>query len=224
MLKHNQKGEINGVGLSLIVCATLLVLTLVFAVWAYAGRQDYKNNVDSKIAAAQEVAKQQESSRKDKEFAEKEKSPLKTYNGPASYGSLVITYPKTWSGAVDDTGQNTDSLVDGYFYPGVVPSTSNPNSTFALRVQVTSQAYSEVLKNLQGLEDDTNNPASISPYALPKVPSVVGVVVNGALPDQKSGKMVVLPLRNQALMIWTEGNQFTSDFDNIILPNFSFSP
>jgi hypothetical protein len=36
--------------------------------------------------------------------------------------------------------------------------------------------------------------------------------------------MVVLPLRSQTLQIETAGSQFLGDFNNNILPNFSFSP
>jgi hypothetical protein len=36
--------------------------------------------------------------------------------------------------------------------------------------------------------------------------------------------MVVLPLRDKTLQLWTEGTQFENDFNNNILANFSFSP
>jgi hypothetical protein len=223
MIKHNQDGAVSGIGLSLIICVIILIATFCFAIWSFSSRQDYKNNTDQKIATAVTVAKQLEDTAKDKVFAEQEKSPLKTYNGPEAYGSIVLQYPKTWSGLVYDSS-TSDALVNGYFYPGVVPSISDQTSTFALRMQVLSQPYSEVLKNLQGLQDDTEHPVTISPYALPKVPGTVGVQLNGNLPNEKNGVMVVLPLRNQTLQLWTEGSQFTNDFNTYILPNFSFSP
>ena len=231
MLKRNQTGAANGLAVSLVLCVLLLIAVIVFAAWSYSSRQDYKNNVDTKIAAAVTVAKQQESTAKDKAFAEEEKNPLKTYNGPEAAGSIALMYPKTWSAYVADSTTNTNgngsTLLDGYFYPGVVPDISNQASTFALRLQVVNQSYSDIVKNLGNTNADT--PPTISPYALPKVPKVVGVRVDGALPvsngnDTVTGSMVILPLRSQTIEIWTEGNQFTSDFNNIILPNFSFSP
>ena len=68
MKKHHAWGLI----ISLIVSLLLLLGAIGFGVWAYGGREDYKNNVDQKISAAVEVAQKQKSEEKDKEFIEKE--------------------------------------------------------------------------------------------------------------------------------------------------------
>ncbi|HVI60760.1 MAG TPA: hypothetical protein VM535_01245 [Candidatus Saccharimonadales bacterium] len=226
MIKRNQVGAVNGLAISLVFAVLLLIGAIAFGVWAYGERQDYKNNTDGKIADAVTIAKQQESSLKDKQFQEAEKNPLKTYNGPQAYGSIVLAYPKTWSGYVADNGNgdsNGDNLMDGYFYPGVVPSVDNEGSVFALRLQVLDEPYAEAIKDIASLQH-SKAPPKVTPYALPKVPQTVGVRVSGTLPNDKSGNMVVLPLRDQTFEIWTEGSQFTGDFDNIILPNLTFSP
>src|SRR5579884_1598083 len=145
MIKHNQDGS-TGVVVALVLTIILLIAAVVFGAWSYSSRQDYKNHTDAKVQAAVNVAKQQESAVKDQQFAEASKNPLKTYNGPQAYGSLVVNYPKTWSGYVDDTGQG-GAQVDGYFAPGVVPSMNDQNSIFALRVQLLNQQYSDVLQN-----------------------------------------------------------------------------
>jgi hypothetical protein len=221
MIKHNQDGAANGVMISLVMTVILLVAAIGAGAWAFAGRQDYKNNVDEKIAVAVEAAKKQESTRKDKVFAEEIKNPLKLYSGPAAFGSLQVNYPKTWSGYVDDTGSG-GAKVDGYFAPGVVPSISNQNSVFALRIKIVDQAYDQVVKNLEGQQKAGKLTAAA--YALPKVPQVVGVRVSGELSDKKVVTMIILPLRSQTLQVWTEGTQYTGDFNDNILPNFSFSP
>ena len=231
MIKHNQDG-VSGVLVSLVLCIVLLIGATGFSVWAYSGRQDYKNNTDAKITAAVAIAKQQEGTAKDKLFAEESKSPLKVYSGPEAYGSIVLSYPKTWSGYVADTsgdnGNNT-TPVDGYFHPGVVPSISDQASVFSLRMQVLGQSYSQTLDNIKQSQE-SNNPAVIKPYALPKLPKTVGVELTGPLPindsssNSKTGVMVILPLRSQTLELWTEGSQYTNDFNKYILPNFTFSP
>jgi hypothetical protein len=76
---------------------------------------------------------------------------------------------------------------------------------------------------------DSDNPPVIKPYALPRVPKAVGVQISGKLPindgnGEKTGVMVILPLRSQTIKLWTEGTQYTKDFNKYILPNFSFSP
>jgi hypothetical protein len=218
MKANSQSGAINALLLPLLVALLLLVGVAVFGVWAFGSRQDYKDNVDAKIATAVTAAKADEDKVKDAQFAEEQKNPLKTYTGPAAYGSVTINYPKTWSGYVSDTDGN-DPFVDGYFSPGVVPDTQDQKSSFAFRVQVSSQSYSESLQSFQNQEGVT-----IQPYSLPKVPTVVGVIVRGAIEQDRQGIMVILPLRNTTLKFWTESDAFTGDFNNIILPNASFSP
>ena len=220
-LYRNQQGAINGLLLPLILAVLFLVGAVVFGAWAFTSRQDYKNNVDDKIATAVTAAKKAEDVRKDAQFAEESKNPLKAYTGPSAYGSIVINYPKTWSGYVSDTDNNSP-YVDGYFYPGVVPDTEAKTSTFALRLEVDSTSYSETLKRFQS--SSRNGEVSVQPYSLPKVPSAVGSLVTGKIETDKKGYMVILPLRNTTLKIWTESDAFKADFDNIILPNASFSP
>lgn len=205
----------------LAILSILLVGSVAFGAWAYMGRQDYKTNVDAKVAAAIDVAKQQEAAIKDAEFVQKEKLPLRAYTGPAAYGSVTIKYPKTWSAYVADSG-NSSPFVDGYFYPGVVPDIRGQNSAFAVRVQVVQESYSTVLNNLNNFV--TQGKAKAAPYKAPNVPTVIGVRVDGQIATQKTGSVVVLPLRNMTLEIWTEASQFQDDFNNNILPNFSFAP
>lgn len=221
MIKHNQDGAVNGLLVSLIFAVLLLIGAAGFGVWAFGSRQDYKDHTDAKVSAAVGVAKQQESAVKDLEFAEASKNPLKTYSGPEAYGSIVLNYPRTWSGYVDDTGKGS-ALVDGYFSPGVVPSISDQSSVFALRVQVINQPYDQVLQNFSSQQQAGKLTATA--YALPKVAKTVGVELNGQISDQVTATMVVLPLRSETLEIWTEGTQYVADFNKYILPNFSFSP
>lgn len=236
MIKHNQDGA-SGVVVSLVLAVLLLIGAVVFGAWAYGSRQDYKDNTDAKVATAVAVAQKQEAATKDQQFAEESKSPLKTYSGPEAYGSIILKYPKSWSGYVADTsGDNSSSStpVDGYFHPGVVPSITADGSVFSLRVQVLGQSYSQVLGQIKNSQSSSASgpratPTVIKPYAVPKVPKTVGIKISGSLPvsnanGRKTGIMVVLPLRSQTLELWTEGNQFQNDFNKYILPNFSFSP
>jgi hypothetical protein len=228
MRKLNQNGAVSGLAISLVLSVILLVSAISFGAWAFSSRQDYKDNVDEKVQTAVVAAKQQESKAKDAEFVEAEKSPVRTYNGPEAFGSISIKFPKSWSAYVNDSGDSSP-LVDGYFYPNVVPAITSHSTPFALRAQVLNQSYSEVAKTLADQQKNPGNkatPLSISAYALPKVPKVVGIKVRGTLQDKdnKLAVMVVFPLRSQTLEVWTEGTQFTGDFEKYILPDMTFSP
>lgn len=218
MNKHNQDGAVNVLLIPLILASLFLIGALAFGFWAFGERQDYKNNSDQKVSAAVVVAKQQEGVVKDKQYAEAAKLPLKTYNGPEQFGSIALQYPKTWSAYVV-VGSNGDASLDGYFNPDVVPSTDDENSMFALRLQVVDNPYSDELQDYQDNEEVT-----ISPYALPKLPKVIGVRISGQIEENKKGSMVVLPVRDKTLKIFTESETYLNDFDNNILANLTFSP
>lgn len=221
MIKHNQDGAVNGLLITLILTIFVLLGALGFGFWAFAGRQDYKNNVDAKVSAAVSTAKQQESVRKEKEFAEEAKKPLKIYYGPETSGSVQVSYPKTWSAYVDSTSTSSSPL-NAYFAPDVVPAASDQKSVFALRVEVVSQPYDTVVQSLNG--QIQAGKVTASAYALPKLPKVIGVKATGQVQEGKNSTLIILPLRAQTLKIWTEGDQFLNDFNNNIVPNFSFSP
>lgn len=221
MNKHNQGGAVNGLLLACIVITVLFMLSAGFGVWAFASRQDYKMNSDAKVASAVTVAHQAESTAKDRQFAEISKQPLRAYNGPQAAGSLVVQYPKTWSAYVDDSG-TSNATVDGYFYPGTVPAINAQSSRFALRLQVLTQSYSSIVASLRDTQQSVK--ATVTPFALAKVPSVIGLRIDGNYKDQKVGSMVILPLRDKTIEISTESNDSLDDFNKNILPNLSFVP
>jgi hypothetical protein len=212
-----------GIIISFIMTIVLLLGAIGFGAWAFMSRQDYKTNVDKKVASAVVVAKQQEDVVKDAAFAEQEKQPFHTYKSPATYGSISITYPKTWSAFVTEASavQAGSFPVDGYFHPGFVPGTQS-GTDFALRVQVLQQSYATVMSAFNS--QTKAGKVSVSPYAAPKVPSVVGARVEGAIIQGKVGSMVVLPLRDKTIEISTQSATFIKDFNNTILANLTFEP
>lgn len=209
-----------GLIISLVISVILLLASLGFGAWAFIEREDYKKNSDQKSADAAAVAVQQESSRKDKEFIEREKSPFKTYQGPDTYGSLHIQYPKTWSAYVVESTRSS-ILVDGYFHPGFVPAISG-GTAFALRVQVTNQTYDQEMRLFEG--NVKAGKVKVSPYIPKNVPGITGSRVTGEISTGQSGTMVLIPLRDRTIKISANAEQFINDFNNIILEKLKFSP
>jgi len=214
-LKHNQDGVLNVLLIPLILSTVFFVSTLGFAAWAFMSRQDYKDNADQKIAAAVEVAKKQVSTEKDNEFLEKEKFPLKTFNGPADLGSLSMSYPKTWSAYISGNDEKTF-----IFNPDIVTERDDPVN--ALRITIEDTVYSEAATQYDSQVSEGKLSASV--YSLPKLPEVVGVRFDGEIEDGKRGALIVLPLRDKTIKIACEIPDRIADFNNIILPNISFKP
>lgn len=218
MKKLNSWGRIDPLIIPLILVSLLLVAAGGFGIWAYMSRQDYKDNSDQKAAAAVEVAEQKTSTAKDNEFAEKEKLPLKDYAGPAAYGSVVVKYPKTWSAYVSEKSSG-NAPIDGYFHPGFVPAVDGKIS-YALRMQVVNTNYVQALKQYDSRVK--NGSLKAAAYVPAKQQTVTGTRFDGQVETDKTGVLIVLPLRDKTLKIWTESTDFINDFNNNILPNFTF--
>lgn len=221
--RYGQAGEINVLLVPLMLMVVLFITAAGFGYWAWTERQDYKNNSDLKSAAAADVARKEEGISKDKAFAEAEKSPFESFDGPETYGSIRVDYPKTWSVYVESSASRNQPL-DVYFNPRIVPSTADRESVYALRIEVVEQSYSKVVDSFTS--SVKSGKVTVVPYTLPKVPGEVGIKVDGNFLTGKenTGSMVVLPLRDKSIKIWTENEQAKADFNNIILPNLTFVP
>jgi hypothetical protein len=137
------------VPISIILNIVLTVLVLGvggFAIWAYVNYQDYKDNVDSKVAAAVKDAKTAQKKDDDAAFVEQEKLPTRQLVGPDELGSVTLDYPKTWSVYVGSNG-GTQPSYEAYLYPGAVPpiTSGTPN---ALRVTVSNASYESTLQQV----------------------------------------------------------------------------
>jgi len=216
-----QGGYINVVLIALIICSVLLASVGGFAVWAFTERDRYKNHSDEEVAKAQALTKEETQAEDAAKYAEEAKNPLKTYVGPAAFGSVTMQYPKTWSAYIiqNEKGANP---INGYFMPDIVPNVGEDENSFALRIEVVSQSYEKVLNQYNN--EAKAGEITVKAYELPKVPDVIGARIDGQIDRKKQGTLIILPVRNMTLRVWTESNDFKPDLDNIILPNLSFSP
>jgi hypothetical protein len=219
-LRSDERG-MNLLIIPLVIALVFLLATLGFGLWAYSSRQDFKNNVDQKIAAAVDIATKKTATDKDNEFIQREKQPLKTYTGPSAYGTVQISFPKTWSAYIDDSGKGNAPL-DAYFHPDFVHSTQDQTFNNALRVQVLNRTFSQ---ELQGFDAQIKQgKATATPYKPVNVANVVGEKIEGEITTGKQGIIILLPLRDKTIKISTEAEQYKKDFNENVLPNFSFTP
>jgi hypothetical protein len=220
-VRLDQRGGINILLIPLILTVFILVCVLGFAFWAFGERATYKNDSDKLVAkaVAEAVADTQQTDAL--KYAEEAKKPYDTWIGDAAFGNVTINYPKTWSGYVVEkpTGGKP---ISAFYNPSVVPDANNPDNTFALRVELVQQSYDSVVTSFGG--SLKTGKVTLQPYTLAKVPSVVGSRIEGQITAKKQGSMIVLPVRNATLKIWTESNDFKGDLDTHILPNLSFVP
>ena len=211
-------GSIATVAIIVLLVVSLLV-SLGVAIWAFSERSTYKNESDKISAKAVEEALAAQKLELEKQFDEQEKQPFETYQGPSDLGSITLSYPKTWELYVDEAKSGTAAL-KAYAHPGYVPST-NGDTSFALRYEVVSEDYANTLKDFDG--QVKKGTVRVTPFRAEKVPSVVGAKLEGEIEPKKTGVMVIIPVRDKTLRIWTESTSFTPDF-NTILSSLTFVP
>ncbi|HTE21681.1 MAG TPA: hypothetical protein VK674_01425 [Candidatus Limnocylindria bacterium] len=208
----------------LIIALVVFVLAFLgssgFGFWAYAQMQDYKNNVDEKVAVAVDAAVKQAEETKEKEFLERSKSPYKKYKGPATFGAVEITYPRTWAATVSEASGNTP--VSGYFHPDYVPGPKS-ETAFALRVEVLEQPYDRILGSYDA--NAKKGTIKVAPFKAKRVPSVLGARIDGEIEKGFQGSSILLPLRDKTIRITTlSGKSFGADFNKVVLENLIFTP
>jgi hypothetical protein len=226
MTTNNQSGSAASV-LLIVLLTTALVAVTGFGWWAYQQRQDYKNRFDQKVAEEVVKAKADQKTQLEKEFAEKEKSPNKTFQSSATFGTVTFNYPKTWSGYVEQS--NNNQPINGYFFPDIVPAIDAGGSTptaFALRIELTSEDYAQAVKQFDSQIEQGQVKAVA--YVPPKMAGVTnaqtGTRFDGELEEGIRGSMVVIKVRDKTLKIYTQSTQYLTDFNDTVLSSLTFVP
>jgi hypothetical protein len=203
---------------SLIAIIGLSVFTVAFAglsIWAFVNYMDQKNNVDSKITSAVAEAEKKLGDDLEAKFIEREKEPLKSFTGPADYGTLGLKYPKTWSTYVSNDGSKGTGY-EAFFNPGAVPSVSASSSRYALHVAIVNDSYEDVLGDYENLVKKGDLKTSAV-----KANGQNGTRLDGNFSKDIRGAAVVFKIRDKAAIIQTDADTFKADFEALI-PTITF--
>lgn len=209
-LSLNQRGAITP---SVVVISVLSVFAVAFAglsIWAFVNYMDQKNNVDAKVATAVATAEKTLGDDLEKKFIEREKEPLKSFSGPADYGTLGLKYPKTWSLYVSNDGSKGTGY-EAFLSPGAVPSVSDNNSRYALHIAIVNDSYEDVLDDYESLVKK----GSLSTTAI-KANDKNGTRLDGNFSKDIRGAAVVFKIRDKTAVIQTDADTFKPDFDALI--------
>lgn len=180
-------------------------------------RDDYQKRAAVDIAAATEAQKKQ----LEAEFAEKEKSPTRTYQTQGSAASVKIVYPKTWDLYAEEDNQK--GTTTNYFNENLVPDTGNKDNTYSLRLDVVDKPYASVSKTFDSAAK--KGTVKITPYKVAAVSGAeTGVRVDGEVRNGITGSMVIIPVRDKTIQLWTESDRYIKDFNEIVLKNLTYSP
>ena len=213
--------ESGAVNVLLIVVVMVSLIAVGFAVaffWAFNDRDHYKNDSDALVAAAVATAKSEAQKAFDTTVAEALKQPYVSFSGPADFGSVSFSYPRTWAGYNVENSANRYAV---YYAPQVVPNTGNKASLFSLRVSIVNQTYETVLKSYESLA--ISGKVTVTPITT-GTDGFGGMRVDGTFDDQFHGSAAIFKIRDKTLTLRTDSQDYMNDFNNVVLATLHFTP
>lgn len=215
-IKLGQSGSADPLLIPLVVSIILLIGVAGFGIWSYTNYVDAKKVEQAEIDESVKAAEAKLTEDLEVEFAEREKQPTRTYTSPQSSGSVKLVYPKTWS--VYSIENEQKGQVETFMNPQYVRDI-NDDSPVALKMTIDNTDYAK--------EAEAFGPQATEGTVKIKTITVAGTTglrIDGNVNKEFDGAMVMFPLRDKTLKIWTENNAYINDFNDIVIKNLTFSP
>ncbi len=212
-----EEGFISGAAVASIILGILCLVFGSVMIWALVNYNDQKNNVDSKLQQREQLARDDQKTKDQNTFDEKEKEPLKEFIGPNDLGRIDFKYPKTWSVYVANNGAK-GAAYEAYLHPDQVPSVGDSANKFALRVSILDQPYDTVLQQYSGLVKQgqlRSSSITTSGYN--------GNRLDGNFTKDIEGSAVFFKIRDKTLVLKTDSPSFRPDFDDKIVKTLTFN-
>lgn len=193
---------------AIVVLALLSVTFIGLFIWKNMQYTEAKTDVDSKIAVAVAEAKDEQATKDEQEFAEREKYPYRTFSGPADYGQLTFEYPKTWSLYVAKSAVKGGNY-SAFFNPIEV---NEDSSVYAIRLEILDEAFDDVTKQYQKPVEGNEMSLEVINIANTTANKYTGKIPNTDL----SGYIVIFKIRDKTVVLRTDSVLFAEDFNRLI--------
>ncbi len=209
-------GGMNSRGIVNVLLVTAIFMT--FTTLALGGTSIYfiseynkaKTTVDQQKADAAAAAREEQKQADEAEFVQRQKEPNRNYSAPLVLGALNISYPRNWNLYAEEKPEAGLQL-NLFWNPDLVQSENTYDGTYALRAILEKTVYNlAVAKRQSAVEKGelTAEPITVS--------GINGTRYRGRVAENHTGILVILPIRDKTLSIWTESIDYTNDFNTII--------
>ncbi|MBR3269690.1 hypothetical protein IKG07_00305 [Candidatus Saccharibacteria bacterium] len=201
--------------IAIITLSLFLVTFIGLFIWKQNEYDAAKTDVDGQIADAVVKAVDENTTKLENEFAEREKYPYKTFAGPADYGELTFEYPKTWSVYVaKDAAQRGD--FEAYLNPVEVFEVSD-ETVNALRVAVKDEGFDEVAEEYQRELEGDQPALQLESVTIGKDNNITANRYTGKMPGTElNGIVVIFKIRDKTAVIQTDTVLFQKDYDKLL--------
>ncbi|MDO5480324.1 MAG: hypothetical protein Q4F58_01455 [Candidatus Saccharibacteria bacterium] len=213
LIKRDTKSLIKTIA---IIALSLLSLTFIgLFIWMFVEYENASTNVEGQVADAVVKAVDENTTKLEDEFTEREKYPFKTFAGPADYGELTFEYPKTWSVYVAKDARAGGDF-EAYFNPVEVNEVSETTIN-ALRLAIKDTAFDEVAAEYQDALENEENPLKLESVTIGKGMNITANRYTGNIPGTEfNGIIVIFKIRDKTAIMQTDSILFQADFDTLL--------
>ena len=210
----------GAVNILLVAAVSMTVITLALSglsIYFISQYNRAKTTVDQQRSEAAAQAREEQKRADEAEFAQRQKEPYRSYSVPSVLGALSISYPRNWNLFAEERAGSGVQL-NLFWNPELVQSEDTYSGTYALRAILERVVYTEAIaKRASAVEKGelTAEPVTVS--------GINGTRYRGRVAENHTGILVILPVRDKSLSIWTESLDYANDFGAIV-DRLSVSP
>ena len=198
--------------LTTILITVLGIGTVLFAglaIFAFNQAQTATKTLDQQKEAAATVARAEQKVADDEANRIANDSPFRSYVAPIEYGSFEIKFPKTWSAKVAHEKSNVQ--VNLVLNPDFVRTTNGNDELMAARISLQEKTAANFTKNLS----DKIKRGSIKQSEI-TVSNLKATQYTGKFDDNKTSRMVVIPVRDKIVVLINENDKYAREFEQIL--------
>ena len=199
-----------------IIVLSLVALTFIgLFIWIMVEYNVVRSDVDGQISVAVASAKDEQATKMEAEFLEREKYPYKVFAGPVDYGQLTFEYPKTWSVYVAAAATEGGDF-NAYFNPGQVDAVVK-DTINALRVSIRNESFDKVTEEYQKAMDKKDSGLTMESVTIGKDGNITANRYTGKIPNTDlAGFIVTFKIRDKTAILQTDSVIFQADFDKLL--------
>lgn len=201
--------------IAIIVVSLIAVTFIGLFIWMSAQYGEASSDLQGQIDVAVAKAKDEQASKLEADFVEREKYPYKVFSGPADYGQLTFEYPKTWSVYVAEAA-NAGGDFNAYFNPIQVDAVSK-DTINALRVTIRDKSFDEVTEEYKKAMDKRDSNLTVASTTVGKDGNVTANRYTGKIPNTElNGFIVTFKIRDKTVIMQTDSVIFKDEFDKLL--------
>jgi hypothetical protein len=197
----------------IVFLAILMVTFFGLFIWKLMDYNEISTDVNGQIEVAVAAAKDEQATKDEQEFLEREKYPFQYFSGPADYGQLTFQYPKTWSVYIaSDASKGGD--FKAYLNPVQVDEVSDKTIN-ALRVSILTKDFESTAASYQNYVN--NKEANLRMESITLTSGVAANKYIGTIPGTElNGIVVIFKIRDKTAVLQTDSAFFETDFNKLL--------